>query len=111
MVSQNAIPSKQHLGGAQPFVFTEFGVLQLANVLRSEPPNHMSIRIIEIFVHLREMVMTHKDILVKLEKPESKVSEHDEEIRMLFTYLKKLLNPYSPPRTPIGYKFESESHE
>ena len=33
MVSQNAIPSKQHLGGALPYVFTEHGVLQLANVL------------------------------------------------------------------------------
>ena len=32
MVSQNAIPSKQHLGGSLPFVFTEHGVLQLANV-------------------------------------------------------------------------------
>ena len=26
MVSQNAIPSKQHLGGALPYVFTEYGV-------------------------------------------------------------------------------------
>jgi len=25
MVSQNAIPSKQHLGGSLPFVFTEQG--------------------------------------------------------------------------------------
>lgn len=33
MVSQNAIPSKQHLGGSLPYVFTEHGVLQLANVL------------------------------------------------------------------------------
>jgi hypothetical protein len=32
MVSQNAIPSKQHLGGYLPLVFTEHGVLQLANV-------------------------------------------------------------------------------
>jgi hypothetical protein len=31
MVSQNAIPSKQHLGGYLPLVFTEHGVLQLAN--------------------------------------------------------------------------------
>ena len=36
MVSQNAIPSKQHLGGALPYVFTEHGVLQLSNVLKSE---------------------------------------------------------------------------
>ena len=29
MVSQIAIPSKQHLGGAMPYVFTEHSVLQL----------------------------------------------------------------------------------
>ncbi|NLU91778.1 ORF6N domain-containing protein [Chitinophaga sp. Ak27] len=36
MVSQNAIPSKKHLGGSLPYVFTEHGVLMLANVLHSE---------------------------------------------------------------------------
>ncbi len=36
MVSQNAIPSKQHLGGALPYAFTEHGVLMLANVLKSD---------------------------------------------------------------------------
>ncbi len=36
MVSQNAIPSKQNLGGTLPYAFTEHGVLMLANVLKSE---------------------------------------------------------------------------
>ena len=31
MVSQKEIPSKQHLGGSLPYVFTEHGVLMLAN--------------------------------------------------------------------------------
>lgn len=31
MVSQNAIRSKQHLGGTRPYVFTEHGVLLVAN--------------------------------------------------------------------------------
>lgn len=35
MVSQNAIPSKQHLGGYLPYAFTEHGVLMLANVIKS----------------------------------------------------------------------------
>lgn len=33
MVSQNAIPSKQVLGGSLPYVFTEHGILQLSNVI------------------------------------------------------------------------------
>jgi len=90
MVSQNAIPSKQHLGGHLPYVFTEHGVLMLANVLRSERAMKMSIRIIEVFVKIREMLLTHKDILLKLEKIEQKLLEHDEKILLIFEYLKQL---------------------
>jgi len=50
MVSQNAIPSIKHLGGHMPYVFSEYGILQLANVLRSNKANQMSIKIIEIFI-------------------------------------------------------------
>ena len=71
MVSQNAIPSKQHLGGYLPFAFTEHGVLMLANVLKSEQAITMSIRIIEIFVKLREVLLAHEEILSKLEQLES----------------------------------------
>jgi hypothetical protein len=73
MVSQNAIPSRQQLGGALPYAFTEHGVLMLANVLKSEQAIQMSIRIIEIFVKVREMLLTHKDILLKLEQLEKQV--------------------------------------
>lgn len=54
LVSQNAIPSRKVLGGSLPQVFTEFGVLQLANVLRSEKATEMSILIIEAFVAMRQ---------------------------------------------------------
>lgn len=64
MVSQNAIPSRMHLGGYLPYAFTEHGILMLANVLRSERAIQVSIQIIEIFVKIREMLLTHKDILL-----------------------------------------------
>jgi hypothetical protein len=35
LVSQNVIPSKSYFGGALTYVFTEHGVLMLANVLKS----------------------------------------------------------------------------
>lgn len=90
MVSQNAIPSKKHLGGHLPYVFTEHGVLMLANVLRSERAIKMSIRIIEIFVKVRDMLITHKDILLRLEKIEQKLTGHDDKIMLIFEYLKQL---------------------
>src|SRR5438128_11513414 len=70
MVSQNAIPSRQHLGGALPYAFTEHGVLMLANVLKSEKAMQVSIRVIEIFVKMREMLSVHKDVLLQLDKME-----------------------------------------
>ena len=93
MVSQNAIPSKQVLGGSLPKAFTEHGVLMLANVLRSEQAIKMSIRLIEVFVKIREMMLTNKDILLKLEGIEKSVNEHDENIQVIFEALRQLLDP------------------
>jgi hypothetical protein len=76
MVSQNAIPSKQHLGGSLPYVFTEHGVLQLASVLKSERVTQMSIKIIEVFVKMREMLLTHKDLLLEMEEIRKTVTEY-----------------------------------
>jgi len=90
MVSQNAIPSRQYLGGHLPLVFTEHGVLMLANVLKSERAIKMSIRIIEVFLKIREMLLTHNDILLKLEKLEQKVVGHDDNIIVIFEYLRQL---------------------
>ena len=63
MVSQNAIPSKKQLGGALPYAFTEHGVLMLAAVLKSDKAMNVSVRVIELFVKMREMLSTNKDIL------------------------------------------------
>jgi hypothetical protein len=108
MVSQNAIPSKRHLGGYLPYAFTEHGVLMLANVLKSEQAITMSIRIIEIFVKLREVLLTHKDILLKLEQLERKVIQQDDDIRLIFDYLKELLNPKTGDMIRIGFKRKDE---
>ena len=91
MVSQFAIQSKQILGGSRPYVFTEHGVLMLANVLKSEKAIQVSIMIIEIFVKLREMLSTHKDVLLKIDEIEKKLSNNDVNIEMIFEYLKQLL--------------------
>ena len=108
MVSQNAIPSKQHLGGYLPYAFTEHGVLMLANVLKSEQAITMSIRIIEIFVKLREVLLTHKDILLKLEQLEKRAVRQDGDIKLIFKYLRELLNPKTEPMRKIGFKIKDE---
>lgn len=87
-----------------PYVFTEHGVLQLANVLRSKRAKIMSIRIIEVFVRMRELLLSHKDILLKLEQMERQVSKNSEEIQTIFNALKQLINPLQEPRKRIGFR-------
>lgn len=43
LVSQFVIPSFKHLGGTLPYVFTEHGVLMMANVLKSDQAIQMSL--------------------------------------------------------------------
>ena len=106
MVSQNAIPSKSHLGGTLPFVFTEHGVLMLANVLKSERAVQVSIRIIELFVKLREMLLTNTELKYEIEKIKRKLDNQDKNMEIVFRYLDELLdkkeNP--KPRAKIGYR-------
>jgi phage regulator Rha-like protein len=104
MVSQNAIPSKQKLGGFLPYAFTEHGVLMLASVLKSKQALDVSISVIEIFVKMRELLATNKDILLQMQKVEKKLTAHDEDIRLIFEALKQLLHPPHEPRRRIGFK-------
>jgi hypothetical protein len=108
MVSQNAIPSKQALGGSLPYAFTEHGILMLANILKSERAIQMSIRIIELFVKLREMLSLHKDVQLLIEQIEKKMVKQDQKIELLFTYLNKFIVKEEKPRNPIGYKIYPE---
>jgi len=61
--------SKKHRGSVYlPYVFTEEGVAMLSSVLKSETAIRVNIQIIRVFTRMREMIMTHKDILLQLEK-------------------------------------------
>jgi hypothetical protein len=76
----------------------------LSSILKSERAIEVNIRIIRMFTKLREILFTNKDILLKLEKLEQQVTEHNEDIKVIFKYLKGLLTPESSERTPIGFK-------
>ena len=110
LVSQFVIPSKSFLGGSQPFAFTEQGIAMLSSVLNSETAIEVNIQIIRIFSRMREVFLTHKDIVLKLEQLEkrliqqdTKTNKHEEEIQIIFNVLKKLLNQPQEPRRKIGF--------
>ena len=59
-----------------PYAFTEHGVLMLSSVLNSERAIQVNIQIIRIFTKMREMLMSHKEILQRLEQIENKCILH-----------------------------------
>jgi hypothetical protein len=111
MVSQNAIPSKQYLGGYLPLVFTEYGVLQLANVLKSGKVTQVSIKIIEIFVKMRSMLMDTLTLKLDIDEIKKKLQNQDKNIELVFNYLDELIQKQEQPkpRNRIGFKRENEN--
>ena len=91
-----------------PFCFTEQGVTMLSCILNSSIAIQVNIRIIRIFTRLREVLLTNKDILLKLEQLEKRVTGHDEDVQVIFGALKKLLNPPQQPRRKIGFIREDD---
>ena len=87
-----------------PYAFTEQGVAMLSSVLNSKQAIHVNIQIIRIFTRMREMLLTHKDILLKLEQMEKQVNIHSKEIQQIFAVLKQLIQKPIEPRKKIGYK-------
>ncbi len=66
LVSQSVIPSKKHLGGAMPFVFTEQGVSMLSSVLRTPLAIEMSIKIMRTFIDLRHFLLSNAEIFQRI---------------------------------------------
>ena len=93
-----------------PYVFTEQGVAMLSSILSSDRAISVNIQIIRIFTRMRELMLTHKDILLKLEQIEKQTLHNTEDIHLIFEYLKKLLTPApEAPRKRIGYKLLDET--
>lgn len=86
-----------------PLAFTEHGILMLSGILNSKVAIKVNVRIIRIFIKMREMMLTHKDILLQLEQLEKDVTNNTKDIQVIFQYVKQLLNPPSPPRRKIGF--------
>jgi len=107
--SQIVISNSERMGlRKRPLAFTEQGVAMLSSILNSETAIRMNIQIIRVFTRMRQMLLTHKDILLQLEKMERKLTGHDEDIQLIFKYLKQLLNPPQQPRKRIGFKTSNQ---
>lgn len=92
-----------------PYVFTEQGVAMLSSVLNSERAIQVNILIMRAFTKLREILLTHKDLALKIEALEKKYVKHDQTIKDIFQAIKQLLEP--PPvkeKKIIGFRTYDE---
>lgn len=107
VVSQNVIPSKQHLGGSFPYAFTETGIAMLSSVLKSKRAREMNIAIIRTFVALRKVLLNSSEIRLEIESIKKKLGKYDQNLEMVYHHLDKLLKMQEKPKLPeksIGYK-------
>ena len=94
-----------------PYVFTEQGVAMLSSVLNSETAIQVNIQIIRLFTKMKQLILDNKDLWMKIERIEQHLIKHDEEIKTVFAYLKKLLIQENKPRNPIGFRIPGQKNK
>jgi hypothetical protein len=71
-----------------PYAFTEQGVAMLSSVLNSNRAIEVNIQIIRTFVKIREMIISNKELRIKIEEIERK---YDKRFRVVFDALRSFL--------------------
>jgi hypothetical protein len=102
-ISQSVICSSTMKHAKNAYAFTEQGVAMLSSVLHSKRAVEVNIEIMRVFVRLREMMATHKELAFKLIELEERLEGHDEQIQNIFEAIRQLMTPPDPPRKKIGF--------
>jgi uncharacterized Fe-S cluster-containing radical SAM superfamily protein len=90
--------------GQLPLVFTEHGAVMLASILNSKRAVEINIRIVRIYIRMREALSTHKDVLLRIEEMEKRLGKNDQKVEALMDYLNRFLAGQQASRKAIGYK-------
>ena len=85
-----------------PMAFTEQGVAMLSTVLNSRRAIEVNIAIMRAFVHLRKMIVSHKELAKKLKELEHHIKDHDEKILAIFEAIQQLITLPQIPRKRLA---------
>jgi len=91
-----------------PYAFTEQGVAMLSSVLRSKRAIAANIAIMRTFVKLREILVTNEALRRKIESMERK---YEEQFKLIFNVLSKMVIADSKPKSQIGFFTELQEHK
>jgi hypothetical protein len=99
-----------------PFAFTEHGVIMLASILNSDKAIKVNLQIVRIFIRMREIMVTNKEILFRLERMELNLVDHDAQIISILDYMGQLeeakqLEHDQKNRKRIGFKTSRDIEE
>src|SRR5687768_3450827 len=110
---RSQIATSNQRGGRRslPYVFTEHGALQAANILNSARAVQMSVFVIRAFVKMRETLLATRDLSKKLAILEKQLTRrldsHEAAIVHVLQDLMLILNPpllpTPPPKPRIGF--------
>lgn len=107
--------TKLKFSKALPYAFTEHGAIQAANVLASPQAIEVGVYVVRAFVHLRELVVSNKELALRLDELENKTDlmslkqetfEHNTRVQLkqIIDTLRELMAPPAPPaKRPIGF--------
>lgn len=83
-----------------PYAFTELGVAMLSSVLKSERAIAVNIQIMRTFTHLREILLDNDHLRLKVEAMEK---NYDENFKVVFDAIRRLLEDKAQPQEEIGF--------
>jgi phage regulator Rha-like protein len=92
----------------EPYAFTEHGILMLSSVLNSKKAITINIQLMRIFTKMREILLTHKDLLLDMENIRKKVNGQDEKIEMIYNYLIQFVKQKEESIDPIGFRINGK---
>ncbi|OGS23459.1 MAG: hypothetical protein A2297_00020 [Elusimicrobia bacterium RIFOXYB2_FULL_48_7] len=84
-----------------PQAFTEHGVAMLSSILNSKRAIQVNIGVVRVFINIRRLVSSNKNMLDRLNQIEDKVQSQDEKIRTIFEVIhapsnSRMLSPGKP---------------
>lgn len=89
-----------------PYAFTEHGAVMLASVLNSPIAVRASIQVVRAFIHLRQILTSHRDLARKVEELEKR---YDSQFKSVFDAIRGLMEnpkedlPAEAPERRMGF--------
>lgn len=84
----------------RPFAFTEHGIAMLSSVLRSDRAIAINIQIIQAFIRMRDLLLTHEELRLRLDALEQR---YDKQFRIVFDAMRRILTEDEADKPMIGF--------